>query len=121
MPYKLTSNNKHQYSHLIYTGIITIEERQQAKADAFNNCLKQNFHRSLVDMRDSDIKINESDAIKFANSFKDMELPEHYRVACVISSENKIENLIELIIALDGINIKYFLDFDEAESWLTAV
>ena len=121
MPYVLSSNTKRQYSHLTYSGTVSIEERQQAKTDVINNCLEKNFHRSLVDLREIDIKISESDAVKFANSFKDTGLPENYRLACLISGENKTENLIEIIIALDGINIKYFLDFDEAESWLTAL
>lgn len=121
MPYELVSNNKRQYSHLTYSGTITIEERQQAKTAVITNCLDKKFHRALVDMRESDIKISESDAVKFADSFKNTELPDNYRLACLISGENKAENLIEIIISLDGINIKYFLDFDEAENWLTAL
>jgi len=121
MPYLLTSNNKLKYSLITYSGSVTIEERQQAKTDGLSNCLEKNFHRALVDMRKSNLNISESDAVNFANSFKYSELPENYRLACLVHNQNQNEDIIETIITLDNINIKYFLDFDEAENWLTAL
>lgn len=121
MPYDLTSNKEKQYSHLVYSGSISIGERQQAKSAVIAMCFDKNYYRALVDLRNSDLNMSESDAIKFSSSFKDTVLPENYRLAVIINSTSKIEDLIEIIISLDGVNIKYFINFDEAENWLTSI
>lgn len=121
MPYELKANSLLEYVHLIYSGVIDLSERQRAKDEVFAMCFEKNFHRALVDLSNSDIQMNESDAIKFASSFKDMKLPENYRLAGIIGPDNQSDNLIEIIISLEGINVKYFYNFDEAENWLTAI
>ena len=84
-------------------------------------CFEKDLHRALIDLSGSDIQMNESDVNKFASSFKDTALPKDYRLACIIGPDNQSDKLIEIIIALDGINIKYFFNFQESESWLIAV
>lgn len=121
MPYTLKANDKLEYAHLVYSGIVELSERQQAKDEVFAMCFDKNFHRALVDVSGSDIQMNESDVIKFASSFNDMKLPKDYRLAGIIGVENKSDSLIEIMISLEGINVKYFYDFKEAESWLTAI
>jgi hypothetical protein len=121
MPYELTPNSKLEYTHLVYSDSVTLTERQKAKDDVIAMCFENNFHRALVDLRNSDIKMSESDTIKFAASFKQTKLPENYRLACIVDMENQSEDLIEIIITLDGINIKYFINFDDAENWLTSI
>lgn len=121
MPYALNVNLDLEYIHLAYSGEIDLAERQQAKNAVLAMCFEKNMHRALVDLRDSDIQMSESDIIKFASSFKDTKFPENYRLACINNTGNESDNLIEIIISLDGINVKYFFDFSEAESWLTAI
>lgn len=121
MPYQLKANIPLEYVHLIYSGTVGLSERQQAKNDVFAMCFNTNFHRALVDVSESDIQMNESDVIKFASSFKDIKLPKDYRLAGIIGPENKSDSLIEIMISLEGINVKYFYDFNEAENWLTAI
>jgi len=38
-----------------------------------------------------------------------------------LKANDKSDSLIEIMISLEGINLKYFYDFKEAESWLTAI
>ena len=121
MSYQLKANEQFEYVHLTYSGDVDLAERQQAKDAVFDMCFEKNFHRSLVDLRESNIQMSQSDVVKFAASFKDTKLPNGYRLAGVIGPENESDNLIEIIISLDGINVKYFYDFQEAEDWLSAV
>lgn len=121
MAYKLEVNQHLEYAHLTYSGDVNLPERQQAKDAVFEMCFEQKFHRTLVDLRNSNIQMSQSDVVKFASSFQDTKLPNGYRLAGVIEPENESDNLIEIIISLDGINVKYFYDFQEAEDWLTAV
>lgn len=121
MPYTLSANHELECAHLIYSGSVDFNERKQAKDAVFALCNENSFHRSLIDLRDSNIKMSKSDVIKFAESFKKTPLPDNYRVAGIITPDNHPDNLIEIIITLDGINIKYFLNFDEAQDWLTAI
>lgn len=121
MAFELKPNLQSEYTHLIYSGTVDLTERQKAKDAVLKMCFENNFHRALVDLSRSDIQMRESDVIKFASSFKDTKLPKDYRLACVISPDNQVDNLIEIIISLDGINVKYFFNFEDAKEWLTAV
>ena len=121
MTYQLKANEQLEYVHLTYSGDVDLAERQQAKDAVFDMCFEKNFHRSLVDLRESNIQMGQSDVVKFAASFKGTKLPNGYRLAGIIGPENESDKLIEIIISLDGINVKYFYDFQEAEDWLTAV
>ena len=121
MPYKLEANLEKGFVHLVYSGDVTLEERQQAKDAVFALCFEKNLHRSLVDLRGSNIQMSEADIIKFADSFKNTKIPENYRLAGIADPDNQKENILDILIATEGINIKYFLDFDSAVSWLTAV
>ena len=121
MPHNLKANSKLEYVHLIYSGIVEFSERIQAKDDVFKMCFEKNFHRALVDLSESNIQMSETDAIKFASSFKDMKLPKNYRLACIIGANNNSDSLIEIMISIEGVNVKYFYDFKEAEEWLTAI
>lgn len=121
MAYQLHANLKSGYVQLTYSGTIDLAERTKAKAGVFATCFEHNLHRALVDLRSSDIRMSESEIVKFASSFKDKKQPEGYRLAAVIPPENQTENLVEIIISIDGIDVKYFYDFDEAIIWLTAI
>ena len=121
MAYQIKANETLEYVHLIYTGIVEFSERLQAKDDVFAMCFDKNYHRALVDVSGSKIQMNHADVIKFASSFQNMKLPKDYRLAGIIGPENKSDSLIEIIISIDGVNVKYFYDFNEAENWLTAV
>ena len=121
MPHNLEANSALEYVHLTYTGIVEFSERLQAKDEVFEMCFDKNYHRALVDLSESDIQMSETDAIKFASSFKEMERPKGYRLACIIGPNNNSDSLIEIIISIEGVNVKYFYDFKEAEEWLTAI
>lgn len=121
MPYQLAINTDAGYVHLTYSGVVDLPERKQAKEAVFNACHENKLHRSLVDLRNSDIKMSESDVITFASSFKNTTLPDGYRLAAVISPDNQTDNLIEIIISIDGIDVKYFFDINEATNWLIAI
>jgi hypothetical protein len=120
MPNELKINSELGYVHLIHSGIVDLAERQKAKTDVIAMCFEKSLHRALVDLRDSNIQMSESDAVRFASSFKNTKLPDNYRLACIIGADDHSDNIIEIILALDGINIKYFFNFEEAESWLAA-
>ena len=119
MSYELSSNS--EYIHLKYSGVIKLEERQKAKDDVINLCFEKNINHALVDLRNSDIKMNESDSIRFASSFESIDLPKDYRLAVIMSIENSSDNIIEAVISMKGISIKYFFEFDTAVDWLVAI
>ena len=121
MPYTLNANNEHNYVHLVYSGSIDFPERKNAKDDVIALCFEKGFHRSLVDLRNSDIQMSKSDVVRFAESFKNTKLPDNYRIAGIITPENQTDDLIEIIVTMDGINIKYFFNFDEAQDWLISI
>lgn len=120
MPYDLKLNNELQLIDLKYTGTIQLEERKRARDEVFAIARDKQIPRALVDLRDSNILMSEEDMVKFASAFRDADLPSNYHLACVTNPENTAENLVEILITLDGINARYFYDRDEAVEWLTA-
>jgi len=121
MSYVINPNLELEYIHITFSDTVTFDERKKAKAEVISLCFDNNFHRSLIDLRESNVQMSKSDVVKFASSFKNTALPENYRIACVVSTNNQSENLIEIIISQDGINVKYFLNFKDAQDWLTSV
>lgn len=119
MPYELKSNI--EYVYLKYSGTVEFSERKKAKEDVINLCFEKGLHRSLVDLRDSDIKMSKSDIINFAASFEKNKLPQGYRLAVIIGIDNQTEKIIEVMIAGEGISVNYFFDSEDAVNWLTAV
>jgi len=107
--------------HLAYSGEVVFDERLQARDAVFQACDETGFVRVLVDMRESNIQMSERDVIRFATGFQQAKQMQGYRLACVIGPHNQTENLLETMITLEGINVKYFMSYDDAFSWLVAV
>jgi len=96
-------------------------DRKTAREEVFDLSRKHNIARSLVEAHESDIKMSESDVVHFAAGFDNRELPPDYRLACVVATDTKDDRRLEIIISLDGVNVKYFLERDAALMWLLAV
>ncbi|MDH5183611.1 MAG: hypothetical protein OEX12_06925 [Gammaproteobacteria bacterium] len=120
MTYKLDLNTSLQIVELKYMGTVQLSTRKQARDEVFQMCRTHKISRALVDLSNSDIQMSETDAVKFASAFRDADLPVNYHLACIANPDNSIENLVQTLITIDGINVKYFLDRDEAIAWLTA-
>ena len=120
MPYTLTIENQSGFVHLNYNGTVYINERKAARQEVFDACNAHNLSRTLVDMSQSDIQISQTDAINFAATFKGPQLPANYRLACITAPGNQSDALIKIIIAQDGIDVRYFTDKDTALRWLLA-
>jgi hypothetical protein len=84
MPYQLSLQPEQRYIQLIYHGTIHIEERSQARDEVLELCHQSGYHRTLVDMRASDIQLSPGDAVRFSRSFEAASLPPNYRLACLI-------------------------------------
>lgn len=97
-----------------------MKDRKLAQDEVFELCI-YNIARLLVGAQDSDIRMRESDVVNFAVGFESIELSANYRLACVVSPEGKGNSLLEIIISMEGVNVKYFLQRDEAMKWLPAV
>ena len=121
MPYEITIDAERGYLNLHYFGAVRLDDRKSARDEVFALCREHNIAHSLVETQDSDIMMNESDVIRFAAGFENIDLPPNYRLACVVSPDNSGDKLLEIIISLEGINVKYFLRRDEALNWLQAV
>lgn len=121
MSYDLHANHEHRYVHLVYSGTIHIEERKQARDAAFAMLHECGFSRALVDMHDSNIELTTPGIMNFVRAFKEANLPPNYRLACVAKPHDTIEQLVETLLTIDGITIRYFQKQDEAINWLLAV
>lgn len=121
MPHSLKIHHEQGFVHLTYSGEVELEERKTAREAVFQACEDQQLSRVLVDMRDSNIRMTEKDVIRFATSFQRAKAIPDYRLACVVSPHNQTENLMAIMINLEGINVKYFMSMEEAVRWLTAV
>ncbi len=121
MPFELSINSDLKLVHLVYSGDVVFKERKLARDDVFKACEEHNLSRALVDMSRSNIRMNESDVVRFASEFQKAILPPNYRLACVVSAHNQTENLVQIIISQEGINIRYFSSEAEAMKWLLAV
>jgi len=119
MAYEL--NTTDNYVYLNYSGTIDLEERKRAKQEVLNLCYESNLNRSLVDLRNSNVQMSRTDVHNFAESFKLETLPKNYRLAVLISLENQTEDLLNVLIRLEGVLINYFFEYDEAENWLLAI
>jgi len=105
---------------LYYAGEIKLKEREQARSEFFSLCKQHQLTRGLVEMQDSDIYMTEDDVIKFTSSFKNMDLPVGYRMAGVIKHDDKADRLMELLLSLEGMDTRFFLNRGEALKWLKA-
>lgn len=121
MPYELTTSAEESLIQLVYSGTVFLAERKTARDEVFRLSREEGLYRVLVDMRHSDIQMTRSDAMQFAMAFKAVELPPNYRLACLVGQENDCERLVELLIAQDHINVKYFYSGKDARQWLLAV
>lgn len=120
MPYQLSPNHRHQLIHLVYSGTIHFDERVEARDAVFRLCHEHGYSRALVDMSNSNIEMNQTEAVRFARRFESQNLPPNYRLAVVVKSGANSDKVVELLISLNGINVKYFANGDEALGWLTA-
>lgn len=120
MAYELSADLERGFVHLRYSNAVDADERLQARKEAFDLIREQGFHRSLVETQDSNIVMSREDIVRFATSFKEIELPDNYHIATVIKPGDEVGTLIEMVASIDGLNIKVFLDPDEAIDWLTA-
>ncbi len=120
MPHELKIDHERGFVHLRYTGVVAVEERVQARTNVFDTIKETGFHRSLVETQDSSITMSREDIIRFATSFKEIEFPKNYHVATVIKPGDDVDTLVEMVASIDGLNIKVFLEPDEAIDWLTA-
>lgn len=120
MSFKLEANQEQQFVQLRYSGRVVIEERIEAREHVINLLKEQGFHRTLVETQDSDIDMRMNDIIKFGRSFKDLDFPDRYHVACVIAPGDEANTMLEYIASGDGLSIKVFLDRKDALDWLLA-
>jgi hypothetical protein len=120
MPYEVTANLEEGFVHLRYAGVVDLATRIEAREEVFELCKRHNLSRSLVETQDSNIKMSVQDISRFAASFKSIGLPRGYHVATVIAPDDEANVLLEIIASIDGLNIKVFLNRNEAIRWLTA-
>lgn len=121
MAYEICIDSAQGFVNLQYSGTVRLEDRKLARDEVFALCREHNIARSLVETQDSDIMMNASDVVRFAAGFEHIELPPNYRLACVFAPDGRGDKLLEIIISLEGVNAKYFLQRDEALKWLLAV
>jgi hypothetical protein len=120
MPYEVTANLELGFVHLRYTGVVDLDTRIKAREEVFELCRKHKLSRSLVETQDSNIEMSVQDISRFATSFKSIGLPQGYHVATMIAPDDKANALLEIIASIEGLNIKVFLNREEAVRWLTA-
>ena len=121
MSYEIVIQHEQGFINLQYSGVVRLQDRKRAREEVFDLCREHHIARSLVETQNSDINMTESDVVHFAVGFENIELPPNYRLACVVSPDGKADKLLEIIISLEGVNVKYFLDRDDALKWLLAV
>ena len=91
-----------------------------ARDEVFSHCQDGIHYRVLVDMSHSDIKMTMDDAINFSKAFEKANLPENYRLACIVSEANAVERIVQTLISIEKINVKYFMEEKQAVRWLLA-
>ena len=118
MPFTTDVDRESGFVHLQYSGIVDIEERLLARTEVFALIKEHGLARSLVETQNSNMLLRTEDIIRFGESFRDIDLPPGYRVACVIARGDGVDKMIELVTASEGVCIKVFLDREEAIRWL---
>lgn len=120
MPYDVYADLERCFVHLHYTGVIDLETRLKAREEVFSLCKKHKLSRTLVETQDSNIVMSVEDITRFGTSFKSIGLPQGYHVATVIAPGDQASPLLEIVASIDGLNIKIFLNKDDAVHWLSA-
>lgn len=120
MPYEVSADLERGFVHLRYFGVVDLATRLKARDEVFALCRTHRISRTLVETQDSDIVMSVQDITRFGTSFKSIGLPQGYHVATVIAPGDEVGPLLEIIAAIDGLNIKLFLDKAEALHWVTA-
>lgn len=120
MSYELKARLDSGYVHLVYTGTVHLDEREEARDAVFALCREHALSRTLVDMHNSNIELTSPGIMAFANAFRQANLPANYRLACIAKPHDPIEQFIETLLSMDGIDIRYFYQESEALRWLLA-
>jgi len=120
MSYTLAIDKENGVIHLTYNGKVNLDIRKRARDEVFQACDEHQLSHALVDMRLAQFEITETGAIEFAQGFKDPRIPPDYRLACVVAPADTTDKIVEIIITLDHINVRYFYNIDEARQWLLA-
>ncbi len=121
MPHKLKANLEDGYVHLVYSGTVQINERNEARDAVFSLCHEHGLSHALVDMHNSNIELTTPGVMAFARAFTQAKLPANYRLACIAKPNDPIEQFVETLLSIDGIDIHYFNNEDEAISWLLSI
>ena len=121
MPHELKANLEKGYVHLVYSGTVQLNERKEARDAVFQLCHEHGLSRALVDMHNSNIELTSPGVMAFVNAFLQANLPTNYRLACIAKPNDPIEQLVETLLSIDGIDVRYFYSEPEAIIWLRAI
>lgn len=114
--------DKDQRVEVVHHGRLTLVELKDVRAKAAEMLVKENLSRLLVDGRGADLTtLNVVDTYEFSASL-DSALPftGRLRIAVLVAQEQFEKSVFAETVARNrGVNIRMFLDLDEANQWLT--
>jgi len=119
MPFDVIANLEDEYVHLVYSGVVDLDERILARDRVFEVRREHELSRSLVETQDSNMNLSTQDIIQFSKTFP-KDLPNNYHVAVVVSPDDNVDVLLENLASSAGLTIRAFKDREMALRWLLA-
>jgi hypothetical protein len=101
-------------------GVLNLESAQKATTTAIQKCFETSCLLVLVDITKVDFRLNIIDAYQLAIWLREQIKQFYPRIAIVTIQENLLpDRFFEVVTRNRGIDLRTFLDFDNARTWLT--
>jgi hypothetical protein len=97
---------------------VSLEDRINARNEVASFCINRGFTQVFIEMLNSKMNMDLSDIIKYVESFKGLSLPKNLKISGVIDINDKVNKIIEMMLAGEGYKIKLFSQRKDALNWL---
>ena len=121
MGYNITHLPQFQTVAITAEGVLNEEIRKEIFITAAFELNKAGYRRLLIDVVQAVIAPEEplTGALALVSFMKQLSLPKHTKMALFYKNEAEHRKFFESAAQMEGFDLQYFMDRDEAIAWLT--
>lgn len=117
--YKFSSSVKGDVLHVVYSGRIRKKEIEEIMTKIYALQYKHNVHKILIDSLKADVQLEMAHVMQMAKTHPPVF--KKAKTAVVEKPKNKAQyELYQAVTENYDVNLKFFNDMKEAETWLSA-
>ncbi|MFC1868991.1 hypothetical protein ACFL0H_12780 [Thermodesulfobacteriota bacterium] len=120
MNYALELDSKYQIIKVKVTCLLNQEVRKNILLEVASQLSVSNFSRVIIDLTESTFNPAEPmvGAIDLTNYMRNIGIQPHVKFAFIYSDAETHRKYFENVAQIDGFNLRYFKNFNEATAWL---